>query len=83
MGGQWKSPAAAGRRWRRVGSIRLKCRCGAECELPTIAELLDAGRIRSRWIGSAPIADRLWLDDVVLRYPNRIIVAADTRERKL
>jgi len=34
-------------------------------------------------LGTRAIEDRLWLDDVVLRYPNRIIVAADTRERQL
>jgi phosphoribosylformimino-5-aminoimidazole carboxamide ribotide isomerase len=34
-------------------------------------------------LGTRAIEDRLWLDDVVLRYPHRIIVAADARGRQL
>ena len=55
---------------------------GGVRDLRTIAELLAAGASEVV-LGTRAIEDRLWLDDVVLRYPNRIIVAADTRERQL
>jgi phosphoribosylformimino-5-aminoimidazole carboxamide ribotide isomerase len=77
------SPAGAG-----VGggdgpgpSLEMQCGGGVR-NLRTIAELLADGASEVV-LGTRAIEDRLWLDDVVLRYPNRIIVAADTRERQL
>ncbi|HEX9129124.1 MAG TPA: 1-(5-phosphoribosyl)-5-[(5-phosphoribosylamino)methylideneamino] imidazole-4-carboxamide isomerase [Gemmatimonadaceae bacterium] len=61
----------------------LEVQCGGGIrDLRTIAELLAAGASEVV-LGTRAIEDRLWLDDIVLRYPNRIIVAADTRERQL
>ena len=78
-----QSPATAG-----VGggdgpgpSLEMQCGGGVR-NLRTIAELLAAGASEVV-LGTRAIEDRLWLDDVVLRYPNRIIVAADTRGRQL
>ena len=55
---------------------------GGVRNLATIAELFAAGASEVV-LGTRAIEDRPWLDDVVLRYPNRIIVAADTRGRQL
>jgi phosphoribosylformimino-5-aminoimidazole carboxamide ribotide isomerase len=55
---------------------------GGVRNLTTIAELFAAGASEVV-LGTRAIEDRPWLDDVVLRYPNRIIVAADTRGRQL
>jgi phosphoribosylformimino-5-aminoimidazole carboxamide ribotide isomerase len=61
----------------------LKVQCGGGVRnLATIAELFAAGASEVV-LGTRAIEDRPWLDDVVLRYPNRIIVAADTRGRQL
>jgi phosphoribosylformimino-5-aminoimidazole carboxamide ribotide isomerase len=77
------SPAAAG-----VGggdgpgpSLEMQCGGGVR-NLPTIAELFAAGASEVV-LGTRAIEDLPWLEDVVLRYPHRIIVAADTRGRQL
>ena len=62
---------------------RLKVQCGGGVRnLATIAELFAAGASEVV-LGTRAIEDRPWLEDIVLRYPNRIIVAADTRGRQL
>jgi phosphoribosylformimino-5-aminoimidazole carboxamide ribotide isomerase len=62
---------------------RSKVQCGGGVRnLATIAELFAAGASEVV-VGTRAIEDRPWLEDVVLRYPNRIIVAADTRGRQL
>ena len=55
---------------------------GGVRNLATITELFAAGASEVV-LGTRAIEDRPWLDGVVLRYPNRIIVAADTRGRQL
>jgi phosphoribosylformimino-5-aminoimidazole carboxamide ribotide isomerase len=60
---------------------RVQCGGGVR-NLQTIAELFTAGASEVV-LGTRAIEDRPWLDDVVLRYPNRIIVAADTKGRQL
>ncbi|HXN76022.1 MAG TPA: 1-(5-phosphoribosyl)-5-[(5-phosphoribosylamino)methylideneamino] imidazole-4-carboxamide isomerase [Gemmatimonadaceae bacterium] len=55
---------------------------GGVRNLASITELFAAGASEVV-LGTRAIEDRPWLDDVVLRYPNRIIVAADTRGRQL
>jgi phosphoribosylformimino-5-aminoimidazole carboxamide ribotide isomerase len=55
---------------------------GGVRDLETIAELLDAGASEVV-LGTRAIEDRAWLEDAVSRYPNRIIVAADARARRL
>jgi len=78
-----QSPAAAGVGGGDGSGPSLEMQCGGGVRnLPTIADLLAAGASEVV-LGTRAIEDRLWLDDVVLRYPNRIIVAADTRERQL
>ncbi len=78
-----QSPEAAGVRGGDGSGPSLEMQCGGGVRnLPTIAELLAAGASEVV-LGTRAIEDRLWLDDVVLRYPDRIIVAADTRQRQL
>ena len=61
----------------------MKAQCGGGVrDLDTIAELLSAGASEVV-VGTRAIEDRAWLEDAALRYPNRIIVAADARERRL
>lgn len=61
----------------------LKVQCGGGVrDLDTIAELLAAGASEVV-LGTRAIEDRVWLDDAVSRYPNRIIVAADSKGRRL
>jgi phosphoribosylformimino-5-aminoimidazole carboxamide ribotide isomerase len=55
---------------------------GGVRDLATITELFAAGASEVV-LGTRAIEDRPWLEDVVLRYPNRIIVAADSRGRQL
>jgi phosphoribosylformimino-5-aminoimidazole carboxamide ribotide isomerase len=55
---------------------------GGVRDLGTIAELLAAGASEVV-LGTRAIEDRTWLEDAVARYPNRIIVAADTKGRQL
>jgi phosphoribosylformimino-5-aminoimidazole carboxamide ribotide isomerase len=63
------------------GPTQVQCGGGVR-NLDAITELFDAGASEVV-LGTRAIEDRPWLDDVVLRYPNRIIVAADTRGRQL
>jgi len=61
----------------------LKVQCGGGVrDLETIAELLAAGASEVV-LGTRAIEDRIWLEDAVSSYPDRIIVAADTRGRQL
>ena len=74
------SPSA--RKWiRREKCLRVQCGGGVR-DLDTIAELLTAGASEVV-VGTRAIEDRVWLEDVVSRYPNKIIVAADARDRQL
>jgi phosphoribosylformimino-5-aminoimidazole carboxamide ribotide isomerase len=66
---------------RREKCLRVQCGGGVR-DLDTIAELLAAGASEVV-LGTRAIEDRDWLEDAVSRYPNRIIVAADTRARQL
>jgi phosphoribosylformimino-5-aminoimidazole carboxamide ribotide isomerase len=78
-----QSPAAVGGGGGDGPGQSLEIQCGGGIrDLRAIAELLAAGASEVV-LGTRAIEDRLWLDDVVLRYPNRIIVAADTRGRQL
>jgi len=63
------------------GPTQVQCGCGLRT-LAAIRELFDAGASEVV-LGTRAIEDRPWLDDVILRYPNRIIVAADTKGRRL
>ena len=66
-----------------LGAGAMKSQCGGGVrDLDTIAELLAAGAAEVV-LGTRAIEDRAWLEDAVSRYPNRIIVAADTRARRL
>jgi phosphoribosylformimino-5-aminoimidazole carboxamide ribotide isomerase len=60
---------------------RVQCGGGVR-NLAAVAELFAAGASEVV-LGTRAIEDRPWLEDVVLRYPKRIIVAADTRGRQL
>jgi phosphoribosylformimino-5-aminoimidazole carboxamide ribotide isomerase len=66
---------------RREKCLRVQCGGGVR-DLDAIAELLAAGASEVV-LGTRAIEDRDWLEDAVSRYPNRIIVAADTRARQL
>jgi len=64
-------------------SVTKQVQCGGGVRnLAAITELFAAGASEVV-LGTRAIEDRPWLDDVVLRYPNRIIVAADTRGRQI
>jgi len=63
------------------GPTQVQCGGGVRT-LAAISELFDAGASEVV-LGTRAIEDRPWLDDVILRYPNRIIVAADTKGRRL
>ena len=63
------------------GAKQVQCGGGVR-NLATIIELFAAGASEVV-LGTRAIEDHPWLDDIVLRYPNRIIVAADTRGRQL
>jgi phosphoribosylformimino-5-aminoimidazole carboxamide ribotide isomerase len=65
------------------GRVMTQVQCGGGVRnLATITELFAAGASEVV-LGTRAIEDLPWLEDVVLRYPNRIIVAADTRGRQL
>ena len=66
---------------RREKCLRVQCGGGVR-DLDTIAELLAAGASEVV-LGTRAIEDRDFLEEAVSRYPNRIIVAADTRARLL
>ena len=60
-----------------------KIQCGGGVrDFDTIGELLAAGASEVV-LGTRAIEDRTWLEGVVCAYPNRIIVAADTKGRQL
>jgi len=63
------------------GPTQVQCGGGVR-DLAAITELFAAGASEVV-LGTRAIEDRSWLDDIVLRYPNRIIVAADTKGRRL
>jgi len=65
----------------RESALKVQCGGGVR-DLATIEELLAMGASEVV-VGTRAIEDRPWLEDVVVRYPNRIIVAADTRARQL
>jgi phosphoribosylformimino-5-aminoimidazole carboxamide ribotide isomerase len=66
-----------------LGAGAMKSQCGGGVrDLETIAELLAAGASEVV-LGTRAIEDRAWLEDAVARYPNRIVIAADTRARRL
>jgi phosphoribosylformimino-5-aminoimidazole carboxamide ribotide isomerase len=65
----------------REKCLRVQCGGGVR-DLDTIAELLAAGASQVV-LGTRAIEDRAWLEDAVSRYPNKIIVAADTRARQM
>ncbi len=61
----------------------MKAQCGGGLrDLDTIEELLDAGASEVV-LGTRAIEDRVWLVNAAERFPDRIIVAADTRERRV
>jgi phosphoribosylformimino-5-aminoimidazole carboxamide ribotide isomerase len=55
---------------------------GGVRDLDTIGELLAAGASEVV-LGTRAVEDRAWLEEAVTTYPNRIIVAADTKGRQL
>jgi phosphoribosylformimino-5-aminoimidazole carboxamide ribotide isomerase len=55
---------------------------GGVRDLALIGELLEMGASEVV-LGTRAIEDSIWLEEAVSRYPNRIIVAADTRGRQL
>ena len=66
-----------------VARVTMQAQCGGGVrDLDAIAELLAAGASEVV-LGTRAIEDRAWLEDAVSRYPNRIIVAADTRGRQV
>jgi phosphoribosylformimino-5-aminoimidazole carboxamide ribotide isomerase len=65
----------------REKCLRVQCGGGVR-DLDTIAELLAAGASEVV-LGTRAIEDRAWLEGAVSLYPNKIIVAADTRARRV
>jgi phosphoribosylformimino-5-aminoimidazole carboxamide ribotide isomerase len=65
----------------RESSLRMQCGGGVR-DLATIEELLALGASEVV-LGTRAIEDRAWLEEAVTRYPDRIIVAADTIGRQL
>lgn len=66
-----------------VDATALEVQCGGGVrDVETIDELLDMGASEVV-LGTRAVEDRDWLESAVARYPNRIIVAADNRERLL
>ena len=62
---------------------RTRAQCGGGLrDLDTIAELLAAGASEVI-VGTRAIEDRKWLESAVSRFPDRIIVAADARDRSV
>ena len=55
---------------------------GGVREIETIDELLGAGASEVV-VGTRAVKDPAWLEEAVARYPNRIIVAADTSARRI
>lgn len=66
-----------------VDACGLEVQCGGGVrDVDTLDELLDMGASEVV-LGTRAIEDRDWLEEAAARYPNRIIVAADNRERLL
>ena len=66
-----------------LGATSASVQCGGGVrDLDTIDELLSAGASEVV-LGTRAVEDRAWLEDAVARYPDRIIVAADTSARRL
>ena len=66
-----------------LGARKLEVQCGGGVrDLDTIGELLAAGASQVV-LGTRAVEDRAWLEEAVATYPNRIIVAADTKGRHL
>ena len=66
-----------------VDACDVEVQCGGGIrDVETIDELLDMGATEVV-LGTRAIEDRNWLEAAVARYPNRIIVAADNRDRLL
>ena len=66
-----------------LGARPASVQCGGGVrDLDTIDELLSAGASEVV-LGTRAVEDRAWLEDAVARYPDRIIVAADTSARRL
>ncbi len=63
------------------GQIEVQCGGGVR-DLDTIGELLAAGA-SAVVLGTRAVEDRAWLEEAVATYPNRIIVAADTKGGQL
>ena len=64
-----------------TGGPKIQCGGGVR-DFDTIGELLAAGASEVV-LGTRAIEDRTWLEGIVCAYPNRIIVAADTKGRQL
>ena len=81
--------AATGRgsNWEIVSEILevtpalIQCGGGVR-DIETIDELLNAGASEVV-VGTRAVEDPAWLEEAVARYPNRIIVAADTSARRI
>jgi phosphoribosylformimino-5-aminoimidazole carboxamide ribotide isomerase len=66
-----------------LGRRQIEVQCGGGVrDLDTIGELL-AGGASEVVLGTRAVEDRIWLEEAVATYPNRIIVAADTKGRQL
>jgi phosphoribosylformimino-5-aminoimidazole carboxamide ribotide isomerase len=62
---------------------QLEVQCGGGVrDIATIGELLAAGASEIV-LGTRAVEDRVWLEEAVATYPNRIIVAADTKGRQI
>jgi phosphoribosylformimino-5-aminoimidazole carboxamide ribotide isomerase len=64
-----------------VTGVTFQCGGGVR-DLESIEDLFDAGASEVV-LGTRAIEDRGWLEDATTLYPNRIIVAADTRGSKI
>lgn len=66
-----------------AGQQNVKVQCGGGVrDLDTITDLFAAGASEVV-LGTRAIEDRAWLEEAVATYPNRIIVAADSKGRQL
>ncbi len=64
-----------------VPGVKVQCGGGVR-DIDTIGDLLAAGASEVV-LGTRAIEDRAWLEKAAARYPERIIVASDTRGRQL
>ena len=65
----------------RERGINVQCGGGVR-DFATIDQLLALGASEVV-LGTRAIEDRAWLEEAVTRFPNRIVIAADARERQL